>query len=65
MSITARRGPGWTGLALDHLDPDEERPYWIVTAQIAGFGPMTVARLLADNRSLQAAWDKRAIERVA
>jgi DNA processing protein len=47
---------GWTGLALDHLDPDAERPYWIATSQVPGLGPMAVARLLADAGSLRAAW---------
>ncbi len=47
---------GWTGLALDHLDPDVERPYWIATSQVPGLGPVAVARLLSDAGSLRAAW---------
>lgn len=47
---------GWTGLALDHLDPEAERPYWIATSQVPGLGPAAFARLLSDTGSLRAAW---------
>lgn len=57
------RTAGWTGLRLDHLDPDAERPYWIVTCQLPGLGPVAVARLLAGSGSLRAAWRDGAIDR--
>jgi len=47
---------GWTGLALDHLDPEAERPYWIVVSQVPGLGPAAIARLVGDAGSLRTAW---------
>ncbi len=60
----SRRGT-WTGLPLDQLDPDRERPFWIVTAQLPGIGPATIARLVAEAGSLEAAWQGGLVERVA
>ena len=64
----ASRGPrrpgAWTGLALADLDPDRERPYWIVIAQVPGIGPVSVARLVAQAGSLRAAWEAGLVEQV-
>ncbi|HET9497699.1 MAG TPA: DNA-processing protein DprA [Candidatus Limnocylindria bacterium] len=57
-----RRPGAWTGLALADLDPDRERPYWIVIAQVPGIGPVTVARLVARAGSLRAAWEAGLVE---
>ena len=59
------RRPGtWTGLALADLDPDRERPYWIVIAQVPGIGAVSVARLVARAGSLRAAWEAGLVEQV-
>ena len=60
-----RRSVGWTGLRLDHLDPEAERPYWIVTSLVPGLGPIAVARLLAGSGSLRAAWEEGAVDRAS
>jgi DNA processing protein len=54
----------WTGLPLDQLDAERERPYWIVTAQLAGIGPVAVARMVASAGSLRAAWQSGLVDRV-
>ena len=59
------RHGSWTGLPLDQLDAERERAYWIVTAQLAGVGPVTVARLLASAGSLRAAWQGGLVDRMA
>ena len=63
ISRAPRRSVGWTGLQLDQLDPDAERPYWIAISQVPGLGPATVARLLATFGTLRAAWHEGAIDR--
>lgn len=59
----AARARAWTGLALDALDPEAERPYWIVTALIPGIGPVTIARLVASAGSLRGAWQSGQVDR--
>jgi DNA processing protein len=54
----------WTGLPLDHLDPEVERPFWISVAMLPGVGPATIARLVADAGSLRAAWLGGLVDRV-
>ena len=58
-----RRSAGWTGLKLDELDPDAERPYWIALSQVPGLGPAAFARLLTIAGTLQAAWSEGAVDR--
>lgn len=53
---TSLRPVRWTGLPLDDLDPEAERPYWIVLSLVPGIGPVGVAHLLAAHGSLRAAW---------
>jgi DNA processing protein len=60
--LLAERHGAWTGLPLDHLDPDRERPYWIATAQLPGIGPVAIARMLARAGSLCAAWQGGLVE---
>lgn len=62
MSQAPRRSPGWTGLQLDQLDPDAERPYWIAMSQVPGLGPAAFARLLAASGTLRAAWGDGSID---
>lgn len=52
----------WTGLALDHLDPDLERPFWIATSLIPGLGPAAVAGLVAACGGLRRAWHEGAVD---
>ena len=61
----AARVHGWTGLRLDHLDPEIERPYWIVASMVPGIGPVTIARLVAGCGSLRAAWSEGALDAAA
>lgn len=56
------REGAWTGLPLDQLDPERERPYWIATAQLPGIGPVAIARMLARAGSLRAAWQGGLVE---
>jgi DNA processing protein len=63
--LPLRAHGSWTGLPLDQLDAERERSYWIVTAQLAGIGPVTVGRLLASAGSLRAAWQGGLVDRVA
>ena len=55
----------WTGLPLDQLDPERERPYWIATSQLPGIGPVAIARMLARAGSLRAAWQGGLVEQAA
>jgi DNA processing protein len=64
-SAASRRSVGWTGLPLDQLDPEVERPYWILAALLPGIGPVTIAGLIARCGSLRAAWHDGAIELAA
>lgn len=48
---------GWTTLPLAHLDPDEERPYWLALSLVPGIGPVGFGRLLAKYGSARAAWE--------
>jgi DNA processing protein len=59
-----RRSASWTGLRLEQLDPDVERPYWIALSQVPGVGPAAFARLLATEGTLRAAWNEGAVDRV-
>jgi DNA processing protein len=67
--VTVRENAGrdgsWTGLPLDQLDPERERPYWIATAQLAGIGPVAIARMVARAGSLRAAWQIGLVEQTA
>jgi DNA processing protein len=58
------RGGAWTALDLAALDPDDERPYWIVLAAVPGLGPVSFAHLIERYGSARAAWaaGARAIE---
>jgi DNA processing protein len=57
-----RRSPGWTGLKLDQLDAERERPYWIALSQVPGLGPAAFVRLLATAGTLRAAWGEGAVD---
>jgi DNA processing protein len=59
----SRRSGAWTGLVLNALDREKERPYWIVVALIPGIGPVSLARLVAAAGSLQAAWQAGLVDR--
>lgn len=48
---------GWSTLPLAHLDPDEERAYWLALSLVPGIGPVGFGRLLAKYGSGRAAWD--------
>jgi DNA processing protein len=50
------RGGAWSGLDLAGLDPQDERPYWIVLAAVPGLGPVSFARLIERHGSGRAAW---------
>lgn len=63
-SSETRHG-AWTGLPLDQLDPERERPYWIATALLPGIGPVAIARMLGQAGSLRAAWQGGLIEQAA
>lgn len=62
MNRAARRSAGWTGLPLDELDAEAERPYWIAMSQVPGLGPAAFARLLAASGTLCAAWGDGSID---
>ncbi len=56
----ARRRPwnGWSGLDLQDLDPEQERPYWLAFSLVPGVGPVSFARILARHGSARAAWER-------
>jgi DNA processing protein len=49
-------GIGWSGLDLDALDAQAERPYWVAISLIPGVGPVGFARILERFGSARAAW---------
>ena len=71
MTATARRLPAasragaWSSLSLGALDPEAERPYWIVVAQVPGIGPVTIARLVGAAGGLARAWQAGLVDRTA
>jgi DNA processing protein len=62
--VAPRRAGAWTGLPLADLDPDSERPYWLVVSQLPGIGPATVARLVGSAGSLRVAWHSGLVDQV-
>jgi DNA processing protein len=47
---------GWSGLDLQALDAEVERPYWVAISLIPGVGPVGFARILERFGSARAAW---------
>jgi DNA processing protein len=56
------RAGSWIGLPLADLDPEAERPYWVVISHLPGIGPAAVARLLRSSGSLRVAWHSGLVE---
>ncbi|MDQ2933823.1 MAG: DNA-processing protein DprA [Chloroflexota bacterium] len=42
--------------ALEPVDPEADRPYWIALGSVPGIGPVTFGRLVARHGSAHAAW---------
>lgn len=49
-------GPPSTVAALQPVDPEADRPYWIALGSVPGIGPATFGRLVARHGSARAAW---------
>jgi DNA processing protein len=64
VAASPRRPSAWTGLPLADLDPEAERPYWLVVSQVPGIGPVAVARLLRSAGSLRVAWHGGLVDQV-
>ncbi len=50
------QGSGWSGLQLEGLDPDGERPFWVALSLVPGIGPAAFAAILWRFGSARAAW---------